>query len=103
MTASRKERLDDLRRVAGDLTFVDAVVADNGALVHFPGGSNDDPWRAYPESFHRSAQGVEDPIGAGQCLVDADASSAHRLLDIIRQLELPIVLLFDYEGDLATF
>ena len=33
-----KERLDDLRRVAGDLTFVDAVVAENGALVHFPGG-----------------------------------------------------------------
>jgi hydroxymethylpyrimidine pyrophosphatase-like HAD family hydrolase len=27
--------LDDLRRVAGDLHFVDAVIAENGAIVHF--------------------------------------------------------------------
>lgn len=31
-------RLDDLRRVAGSLDFVDGVVAENGALVHFPDG-----------------------------------------------------------------
>jgi len=29
-------RLDDLRRAAGDLRFVDAVVAENGAIVAFP-------------------------------------------------------------------
>src|SRR6185503_20177348 len=28
--------LSDLVRVAGDLHFVDAVVAENGAVVHFP-------------------------------------------------------------------
>jgi HAD superfamily hydrolase (TIGR01484 family) len=28
--------LDDLRRVAGDLRFVDAVVAENGAVIAFP-------------------------------------------------------------------
>jgi hydroxymethylpyrimidine pyrophosphatase-like HAD family hydrolase len=28
--------LDDLRRVAGDLHFVDVVVAENGAVIHFP-------------------------------------------------------------------
>src|SRR5687767_2186187 len=28
--------LDELRRVAGDLHFVDGVVAENGAVVHFP-------------------------------------------------------------------
>ena len=28
--------LDELRRVAGDLHFVDAVIAENGALLHFP-------------------------------------------------------------------
>jgi HAD superfamily hydrolase (TIGR01484 family) len=31
-------RLDDLRRVVGTLHFVDGVVAENGALVHFPDG-----------------------------------------------------------------
>ena len=35
-------RLDDLRRVAGDLDFVDGVVAENGALVHFPRRRPDD-------------------------------------------------------------
>ena len=29
--------LDELRRVAGDLHFVDVVVAENGAVLHFPG------------------------------------------------------------------
>src|SRR4030095_13499967 len=29
-------RLDDLQRVAGDLQFLDAVVAENGAVLHFP-------------------------------------------------------------------
>src|SRR5207344_1645561 len=28
--------LDELRRVAGDLHFVDGIVAENGAVVHFP-------------------------------------------------------------------
>jgi hydroxymethylpyrimidine pyrophosphatase-like HAD family hydrolase len=28
--------LDELKRVAGDLTFVDGVVAENGAVLHFP-------------------------------------------------------------------
>jgi hydroxymethylpyrimidine pyrophosphatase-like HAD family hydrolase len=28
--------LDDLRRVAGELHFVDAVIAENGAVLHFP-------------------------------------------------------------------
>jgi hydroxymethylpyrimidine pyrophosphatase-like HAD family hydrolase len=28
--------LDGLRRVAGDLHFVDGVIAENGAVLHFP-------------------------------------------------------------------
>ena len=35
------------------------------------------------------------PFRAGQCLVDADASSAQRMLDVIRELELPVVLVFN--------
>lgn len=31
-------RLDDLRRVAGELHFVKGVVAENGAVVYFPNG-----------------------------------------------------------------
>ncbi|MET0214037.1 MAG: HAD hydrolase family protein, partial [Vicinamibacterales bacterium] len=35
------------------------------------------------------------PFRAGQCLVDADANEAPRLLDVIRTLELPLVLVFN--------
>ena len=35
------------------------------------------------------------PFRAGQCLVDADANEAPRLLDVIRALELPLVLVFN--------
>jgi hypothetical protein len=35
------------------------------------------------------------PFAAGQCLVDAGASEGPRLLDVIRTLELPLVLIFN--------
>jgi hydroxymethylpyrimidine pyrophosphatase-like HAD family hydrolase len=88
--------LDELRRVAGDLHFVDAVVAENGALIHFP------------DSGHTTSLGPEVPpafIGelnrrrltfrSGHCLVDAAAVDAPALLDAIRGLALPLVLLFN--------
>lgn len=28
--------MDELRRVAGDLHFADGIIAENGAIVHFP-------------------------------------------------------------------
>ena len=88
--------LDDLRRVAGDLNFVDGVVAENGALVHFPGsGQTTILAPLIPSTFTARLKELGIPFGAGQCLVDADASSAHRLLDVIREFELPIVLLFN--------
>ena len=88
--------LDDLRRVAGDLHFVDGVVAENGALVHFPGtGHTTILAPLIPQAFVARLKELGIPFRAGQCLVDADASSAHRLLDVIRELELPIVLSFN--------
>jgi len=88
--------LSELRRVTGDLRFVDAVVAENGAVAYFP------------DSGHRTvlAQPVNPALiarladlniafQAGECLIDADANSARAMLDVIRALELPVVLLFN--------
>jgi len=88
--------LDDLRRVAGDLHFVDAVIAENGAIVHFPdrGGTSMIAPPA-PMAFLDELQRRGIPFRAGQCLVDADANEAPRLLDVIRALELPLVLVFN--------
>jgi hydroxymethylpyrimidine pyrophosphatase-like HAD family hydrolase len=89
-------RLDDLRRVAGELNFVDGVVAENGALVHFPdGGLTTTLAPPIPPSFVARLQKQGIPFDKGQCLVDADARFAPQMLDAIRELELPIVLLFN--------
>jgi hydroxymethylpyrimidine pyrophosphatase-like HAD family hydrolase len=89
-------RLDDLRRIAGSLQFVDGVVAENGALVHFPdGGLTTTLAPPIPAGFVTRLQQEGIVFQAGQCLIDADASAAPRMLSVIRELELPIVLLFN--------
>jgi hydroxymethylpyrimidine pyrophosphatase-like HAD family hydrolase len=89
-------RLDDLRRVAGKLQFVDSVVAENGALVHFPdGGLTRTLAPLIPPAFITRLQQERITFQAGQCLIEADASAAPRMLEVIRELELPIVLVFN--------
>jgi hypothetical protein len=89
-------RLDDLRRVAGKLQFVDSVVAENGSLVHFPdGGLTTTLAPPIPPAFITRLQQEGIAFQAGQCLLEADASAAPRMLDVIRELELPIVLIFN--------
>jgi hydroxymethylpyrimidine pyrophosphatase-like HAD family hydrolase len=88
--------LDELRRVAGDLHFVDAVIAENGAVVHFPdSGHTTMLATTVPELFLAELRRRGIPFRAGQSLVDADAGEAPRLLEVIRALELPLVLLFN--------
>ena len=89
-------RLDDLRRVAGRLEFVDSVVAENGAVVHFPdGGLTTTLGPPIPPAFVARLQKEGIPFQAGHCLIEGDAGAAPRMLDVIRELELPIVLVFN--------
>lgn len=87
--------LSDLKRVAGDLQFVDAVVAENGAVLSFPNGhswlSGHPPPAVFFEELRR--RGID--FVAGQCLVETDAALAPRILAVIRELELPLVLSFN--------
>jgi hydroxymethylpyrimidine pyrophosphatase-like HAD family hydrolase len=88
--------LEDLRRVAGDLHFVDGVIAENGAIVHFPDGGHTSTLAApVPEGFVAELRRRSIPFGLGRSLVDADAAQAPRLLEVIRALELPLVLIFN--------
>ena len=85
-----------LRRVAGELNFVDGVVAENGAIVHFPDGGLTAPLAPpLPPAFAAGLRERGIPFTAGECLVDADASAAPRMLEVIRELELPIALVFN--------
>jgi hydroxymethylpyrimidine pyrophosphatase-like HAD family hydrolase len=87
--------LADLKKVAGSLQFFDAVVAENGALLAFPNGHSwligHSPPRAFLDELRRRAI----DFAAGQCIVETDAALAPRILAVIRELELPLVLLFN--------
>lgn len=89
-------RLDDLRSVAGDLRFADAVVAEGGAVVLYP-ESNRSFALAPPPSplLLEDLRRLEIHAAAGQCIVEADASLAPVILDLIRGRELPLVILFN--------
>lgn len=87
--------LSDLMQAAGDLQFVDAVVAENGAVLAFPNGQSrllsKSPPQVFLEELRR--QGIE--FTAGKCILEADATLGQRILEVIRYLELPLVLLFN--------
>jgi hydroxymethylpyrimidine pyrophosphatase-like HAD family hydrolase len=88
--------LDELRRVAGDLHFVDGVVAENGAVLHFPdSGRTSVLAPLMPAGVPAELRRRGLAFGAGQCLVDADANDAPQLLEVVRALELPLVLVFN--------
>jgi hydroxymethylpyrimidine pyrophosphatase-like HAD family hydrolase len=88
--------LEDLRHVAGDLHFVDGVIAENGAVIHFPDSGHTSALAPpVPSGFVAELARRGIPFRAGQCLVDADANEAPRLIETIRTLELPLVLIFN--------
>lgn len=88
--------LSELRRVAGPLHFVDAVVAENGAVLHFPDSDHTSLLAPpIPRQFtdELARRGIVHT--AGESLVDADARDAPLLLKVIQDLELPLVLIFN--------
>jgi len=87
--------LSDLKQAAGDLGFVDAVVAENGAVLAFPNGQTSLNGHFPPQVFQDELRrrGIE--CKTGQCVVEAAAASGPQILEVIRELELPLVLLFN--------
>lgn len=88
--------LEDLRSVTGGLHFVDAVVAENGAVVEFPASGylathGGPPPPALLEALTRA--GIDFDVGS--VVVEADAADAPEILAIIRRLELPLVIVFN--------
>jgi hydroxymethylpyrimidine pyrophosphatase-like HAD family hydrolase len=87
--------LSELRRVAGDLKFVDAVVAENGAVLEFPDAQTRILGQLPPQGFFEELRRRGVAINTGQCIVEADASAAPAILVTIRELQLPLVILFN--------
>jgi hydroxymethylpyrimidine pyrophosphatase-like HAD family hydrolase len=96
-------RLSDLQRAAGDLTCFDAVVAENGAVVFFPSSgrhsvSGHPPSAAFLEALR--VQGI--PFEVGETIVETDASHTRVVLDILRRMELPLVLSYNRSRLMVT-
>lgn len=89
-------RLADLERVAGDLHFLDAVVAENGAVIHLPASGYSTTLAPSPsEPLLQELIKRDVPHARGQCVVEADADRAHDVLEAIRTRELPLSILFN--------
>jgi hydroxymethylpyrimidine pyrophosphatase-like HAD family hydrolase len=89
-------RLADLREVAGDLRFADAIVGENGAVYTIPGTGRSSVLASKPPVAFLDrlrAQGLD--IAVGECIIDAHASDATAILRVVREMELPLVLLFN--------
>ncbi len=87
--------LSELRKVAGDLSFLDAVVAENGAVLSFLSGHSRLIGERPPTVFLEELRRRKIDFLAGECVVESDANSAPQVLAAIRQLELPLSLLFN--------
>lgn len=87
--------LRELRRVAGELDFVDGVVAENGAVLLLSNGHR--RLLAPPPSpiLINKLRDRNIEFTVGRCLIDLDAEHATAMMSIIRELELPLVLLFN--------
>ena len=87
--------LSDLRSAAGDLDFVDAVVAENGAVLAFPNGQTRIVGHPPPQIFCDELRRHGVAFKSGQCIIEADASLAPTILTVIKDLQLPLVILFN--------
>ena len=88
--------LSELRRVAGDLHFVDGVVAENGAVIHFPATEYTTVLAPpIPAALIHELRRRGVPTVAGECLLDCAASDGSRILACVRELEQPLVLAYN--------
>ncbi|WP_207901462.1 HAD hydrolase family protein [Acidipila rosea] len=88
--------LSELERVAGDLQFVDAVVAENGAVIYVPESGYSKLLGEPPSALLLNALRLEGvAFKSGQSIIEADAKDAPLLLEKLRVLELPLALIFN--------
>ncbi len=87
--------LADLKRVTGGIEFVDAVVAENGAVLALPNGQTRLFGNPPPQALLDELRRRRIDFSRGQCVVEADAGSAPQILTLIKELELPLVILFN--------
>lgn len=86
----------DLERHLDEPELFDCIVAENGAVLFFPDVARSVRLGSPPAPvFLDEMRRREIPFLAGECVVEIDAAHARDTLDVIRDLELPLVLAFN--------
>lgn len=86
----------DLRAVAGDLDFVDAVVGENGAVLSFPANGHLELLTATASpTLVNDLRALRVPVNVGQCVIESDAVLAPKLLESIQRVKAPYALTFN--------
>jgi hydroxymethylpyrimidine pyrophosphatase-like HAD family hydrolase len=89
-------RLNDLIRTAGNVNCFDAVVAENGAVLHFPRRDQTIPLAPPPAPvFLDELRRRSIPFDTGASVVETDASCAPSVIEAIRALRQPLVIVFN--------
>lgn len=87
--------LSDLRRALGEDDLFDAIVAENGAVLAFPNGHTRAMGRPPSRELLGELCAHRIECAFGECVIDADAAAAPKILEAIRRLELPLMLVFN--------
>jgi hydroxymethylpyrimidine pyrophosphatase-like HAD family hydrolase len=87
--------LSDLKQAAGDLSIFDAVAAENGAVLAFPNGRTRLLGRRPSSDLLDELCRLNIEFRLGDCVLEAEASSAPRILNVIQRLQFPLVLAFN--------
>ncbi|MEO8681579.1 MAG: HAD hydrolase family protein [Vicinamibacterales bacterium] len=89
-------RLDDLLRTTGNVDCFDAVVAENGAVLHFPARDQTIPIAPAPSpKFLDELRRRSIPFDLGSSVVETDAVHAPSVIEAIRMLQEPLVIVFN--------
>ncbi|MGZ8852779.1 MAG: HAD hydrolase family protein [Thermoanaerobaculia bacterium] len=89
-------RITHLRSDAGDLNFVDGIVAENGALILIPRTGEATLLAPAPlEGFAAELNRRGIPHVRGEVVIEFDAAVAADVLKVVRELQLPLVLAFN--------
>ena len=87
--------LADLRRVLPEDDLFDAIVAENGAVLAFPNGRTRVLGRPPSRELLSELCARRVECSLGECVIEADATAAPKILESIRKLELPLTLIFN--------
>ena len=88
--------LGDLQRLPCGLDLFDAVVAENGAVLSFPGTGRTTLLAEPPEPiFVQQLTRRNIPFLAGSCLIELRSEYAESVFAVIHELELPLVVVFN--------